>query len=239
MTYEEAAMAALANTALVQGVKSGRRNALREAPYIQDTLGFKPDTYTLKNMPIEIGPLGEGTLGVTHIAPEGKAVGMRISRYIPEIMMEMGRRYRATKEQVLNAIYNMARHTTEHEGYHVFSSPLAKGEQITEYARDIMESITTKGRYIMKKMLGDHKDADVVRDTNPYPRAWKMATLADWAPYEGFSGVDGYRGLVFDSQTHKFYKTGTRLLRSAAKAAWKKGIDRVSGFMPEYAPMAA
>src|SRR3989344_1522719 len=233
MSYEEAAM-----SALVRGVRVGRQNALREAPRIPDHLGFKPDTYTLSTMPIEVGPLPDGVLGVTHITPEGKAAGMRINSYISEIMTEMGRKYGATKNQVLNAIYKMARHTTEHEGYHVLSAHLARGEEIDESARDLMESITTRGRYKMKKALCDHEDAEFVKKTNPYPRAWRMSELADWAPYEGPSGT-GYRGYISDSEAERFSKTNWRLAKSVAKAAWRKGLDSLGGIMPQYAMQAA
>src|SRR3989344_688030 len=234
MSYEEAAM-----TALVEGVRSGRQTALREAPYIQDTLGFKPDVYTLQNMPIKIGPLPEGVLGVTHISPEGKAVGMRISDYIPKFMTELGVKYKKSTAEILSAIYRIARHTTEHEGYHVFSSPLARGEEIDDAGRDIMESITTRGRYKMKKRLGEEEDARFVKNTNPYPRAWIMSELADWAPYEGSSGRTHYKGYLADSETQKFSKTVWNLTKSVSKAAWRKGIGNIGRIMAQYAMQAA
>jgi hypothetical protein len=213
MSYEEAAMAAL-----IDGVRDGRATALREAPHIEDTLGFKPDTYTLQNMPIDIGPLPNNVLGVTGIAPEGRATEMRINGYIPRMLMRFGETYKKSKEWVLDAIRHYAKHTTEHESYHVMSAPIAKGEEVDERARDLMESVTTRGRYKMKKKLGKNEDAEFVRITNPYAGAWKISELADWVPYEGPSGT-GYRGLIADASKEPFYRPLWRLTKAAAKAA--------------------
>src|SRR3989338_3233184 len=114
MSYEEMAM-----RTLIQGVRDGRADSLAEAAYIPETLGFRPDTDTLRNMPIELGLLPTGVLGVTHITPEGKAVGMRISRYIVYLGLYLAAKYNKSADWAKQFIYTRARDVTNHEDYHV------------------------------------------------------------------------------------------------------------------------
>ena len=233
MTYEEMAM-----KALVQGVRDGRKDSLSEAPYLKDTLGFEPDTNTLRYMPIEIGPLQPGVLGVTHISPEGKAVGMRISQYIANLGLHLARKYNKSMDWAKDFIYWKARDTTNHEDYHVLSAGLAKGESITEPVRDAMETVTTRGRYKIKKKLGKHGQADIVEKTNPYPRAWHMSEVADWAPYKGPSG-EGYKGFLGDAATEPLHKPLGRLAWQSTKAGFRKLGGYLGGNDMNYALAAA
>ncbi len=239
MSYEEAAMAELIRGPLIEGVKAGRLDSLAEAPYVKDTLGINPDINTLRYVPTEVGPLPSGVSGVTHITPDGKAVGVRISSYLASLGMHIARKYRKSLDWAKNFIYELARDVTNHEDYHVLSAPLARGEEITDSARDLMESITTRGRYKVAKRLGKEKKAKFIEATNPYPRAWKMAEIADWAPYVGPSG-EGYKGFLADASKESFYKPLGRLSWQATKAAVRKGRDYIRGTsVPAYVPKMA
>jgi hypothetical protein len=221
----------------VQGVKDGRRDSINEASHIEKYLGFKPDVEALKYVPTDIGPLQQGVLGVTQITPDGKAVRMRISNYISHLGLMMKEKYNLSFERTKEFVYRLTRDVTNHEDYHVMSAHLAKGEEITPKARDLMESITTRGRYLIAKMLGNHSKAELIEKTNPYPNAWSMSKLADWAPYEGPSGT-GYKGFLGDASKEKFYKPLWRLGKSAVKAGWQKGREYISeslGPRPVYA----
>ncbi|MBS3051311.1 MAG: hypothetical protein J4400_04125 [Candidatus Aenigmarchaeota archaeon] len=230
MSYEEAAM-----KALIDGVKDGRRDSLSEAGYVRDTLGFRPDTDTLRSMPIEVGPLPPPSMGVTHITPEGKAAGMRISSYIVELGTQLAKKYSKSKDWALSFIRRYARDVTNHEDYHVMSASLARGLEITEPVRDAMESVTTRGRYKVKKRAGKHKDAEFVKTTNPYPRAWHLAEAADWAPYQGPSG-EGYAAFLGDASKEPMHKPLGRLAWQSAKAGFRKLGDYLKGSgVPSYA----
>jgi len=213
---------------LIQGIKDGRRESLEEAPYIHGILGFKPDYDTLRKMPIELGHLPQGVLGVTQIAPEGKAVGMRISQYIAPMVAYAKEKYGRTKEWAKRMTYQIGKDTTNHEDYHVLSAGLAKGEEVDDDARDVMESITTRGRYKVAKALGKHEKASWVEKTNPYPSAWRLAEIADWAPYESESGR-GYSAFLKDASKERFWKPLGRLTWAAAKAGLSKGREYISG----------
>lgn len=228
--------------ALIGGVKEGRRTSLAEAPYVSETLGFDPDINTLRNLPIEIGYLPPPALGVTKISPEGKAVSMRISPYIASIGHYLGQKYSRSRDWVLGFIRQYAKDVTGHEDYHVMSAPMLRGEELTEENRILAESVTTRGRYKVKKRLGKHKEADFVEATNPdsltYRLAWRMSELAD-SMYEGPSGR-GHRGLLADAHKEPLYKPIGRFARQAIGAGFRKIGNYLRGAgTPSYAPAAA
>src|SRR3989338_632205 len=234
MSYEEAAM-----QALVAGVREGRRTSLAEAPYVKDTLGFEPDVNTLKYMPIEIGPLQPCALGVTHITPQGKAVKMRISPYIAQVGMAIAEKYKKSKEWTLDFIRRYAKDVTNHEDYHVMSAGMLKGEEITEKGRIAAESVTTRGRYKVKRRLGKHDEAAFVEAANPkastYQLAWRLSELADEV-YEGPSGK-GHRGFLADAHREPLYKPIARFGWQAAKAGFRKIGNYLGGTaVPNYVP---
>src|SRR3989338_1772678 len=230
MSYEEEAM-----RALIGGVREGRQGSLDESRYVSGTLGFNPDTQTLKSMPIKVGPLPPPSMGVTHITPDGKAVGMQISTYIAKLGIYLAQKYNKSQDWALSFIRRYARDVTNHEDYHVMSAAIAKGEEITEPVRDAMESITTRGRYKVKKRAGKHKDAEFVKTTNPYPRAWHLAEAADWAPYQGPSG-EGYAAFLGDASKEPMHKPLGRLAWQSTKAGFRKLGDYLKGSgVPSYA----
>lgn len=233
-------MAELIRGPLLEGVRAGRNDSLSEAPYIKETLGIEPDVNTLRYVPTEIGPLPHGVLGVTHITPEGKAVGMRISSYLASLGLRVAQKYRKSFEWTKNFVYELAKDVTNHEDYHVLSASLARGEEISEPARDLMESVTTRGRYKVAKRLGKEKKAKFIEATNPYPKAWRMAEIADWVPYQSPSGEEGHKGLLADASRERFYKPIGRLAWQAAKAGFRKTGDYLGGTaVPTYVPRAA
>lgn len=219
MSYVKRAM-----DALIEGVRDGVRETIAEAPYVREVLGFKPDVETLKYMPIEVGPLPAPALGVTQISPEGRATRMRISPYIAQMGIYLAEKYNKSKEWALHFIRRYAKDVTGHEGYHVLSSPMFKGESITEKVRIAGESVTTRGRYLVKKYLGKHRDAAFVEATNPgsstYQLAWKLSELADQF-YEGPSGR-GHKGFLADAHREPLYKPIARLGQQTAKAGFRK-----------------
>ncbi len=218
---------------LYAGIQDGRKESLAEAPYIKETLGFYPSYGRLKNMPIHVGRLPDGVLGVTQITREGRAVHEQINGpYILEMAMDAARRYGKNIGKAY--AYLIGKTTTNHEDYHVMSDSLARGEEISPKARDVMESVTTRGLFKVARRLGKHRKAEIVKQMNPYPGAWLVSNVADNAPYQGPSG-SGYKGFLADAQKEKFYRPLGRLAWSAAKAGWRKAADYIGGRRPAYA----
>jgi hypothetical protein len=230
MSYEEAAMAGL-----LDGVHEGDNTSLSEAPHVKPGLGFNPSDDVLRNMQTEVGPLPEpSTLGVTYIPPNGKAVTKRINSYMAKAGAEAGRIYRKSEDWVYSKVRRLASLVTQHENMHVLSGHLARGEEIDERARNLMESITTYGLHKLKTLLGKYEDAEDIKRMNPYPVAWRLAKIADWA-YEGVRG-NGYAGFLADAEAEPFRRTMWRLTKSAARAAVSRGRE-AAGLT--YAPVAA
>ena len=118
-------------------------------------------------------------------------------------------------------------------------APLERGLEIPEPVRDAMESVTTRGRYKVKKRAGKHEDAEFVKATNPYPRAWQLAEAADWIPYKGPSG-EGYAAFLADGSREPLYKPLGRLAWQSAKAGFRKLGEYLKGSgVPQYVPQAA
>ncbi len=234
MSYEEAAM-----NALIQGVRDGRKETLEDAPYVRESLGIEPDANTMKYMPIEIGPLPAGVLGVTHITPAGRAVGMRISPYIAKVGIYLAEKYKKSKDWMRDFIQYYACDVTNHEGHHVLTAPALKGEEITDENRAIAEIYTTYHRRDIKKRRGQPQRAKFIEETNPYPVSWKIGQVADWAPYEGLSGR-GAKGFLADNFREPMYKTRARLAWQATKAGFRKLGNYLGGSgVPSYVPARA
>lgn len=218
---------------LFRGVEHGRREAIEEASTLTKVAGLKNPNYDGLKQPIYLAPLPHSVLGQTGITKEGEASYVAVNRNIPLWVERMMQVYNKSTDWAKRTVYNIAKLTTEHELAHVQSSRVAKGEEHSEKAVDVMESVTTYAKHQTAKRLGKHEKAGMIKATNPYPRAWKLGQIADWAPYQGPSG-EGYAAFIRDAQSEPFYKPFGRLAASAAKASWRK-TKELSTLQPRYA----
>ena len=218
---------------LFRGVVDGRREAIEEAPTLTKVAGLKNPNYDGMEQPIYLAPLPHPTLGVTGITKDGGTSYVAVNRNIPLWVEHAMRVYNKGAEWAKEQVYRIAKLTTEHELGHVQSSRVANGEEHSEKAVDVMESVTTYAKHKTAKRLGKHEKAGMIKATNPYPNAWRLGEIADWAPYEGPSGT-GYAAFMRDAQSEPFYKPMGRLAAAAAKGTWRKAKESFAP-QPKYA----
>jgi hypothetical protein len=199
---------------LFRGIDDGRREAIEEAPYLTKVAGLRNPNVDAMYSPIHVTALPERVLGQTGIKKDGEVAYVAVSKDIPYFVTRAMQTYNKSLEWAKATVYRIAKLTTEHELAHAQSSRVAKGEDVNGDAVSVMESITTYAKHKVAKMLGKLEKADHIEKTNPYPGAWMVGKLADWAPYSGPSGM-GYAALVMDAQKEPFYKPLWRLTKSA------------------------
>ncbi len=211
-----------AREALIKGIVDGREETLAEAPYMEKVLGVRPDTDTMGRLPIHVRSMYDPRiLGVTNIE-DGKATAVAINPSIIKLGKYLGEKYNKSKEWVLDWIYRQTKDTMDHEGKHILTARMSRGEKLDEKSRSVMESVTTYGRKKLAQYLGKHDKARHIEETNPYPLAWALGKAADMF-YEG-----GFPAYLRDSSREPFYRPMGRL----AKAAIRKGARNL---VPKFA----
>lgn len=223
---------------LFRGIRDGRAEAIAEAQHFTRIAGLKEPNYNAMRDPIRVAYLPDGVLGETGITYKGEVTDVAINGKIPSMVEKAMRVYNKSLEWAKKIVYKITKLTTEHELGHVQSSKLAKGENPGYDTTAVMESVTTYAKHKTAKRLGKREKAEMIKRTNPYPKAWRLGEVADWAPYSGPSG-EGYAAFIQDAHSEPFYKPLGRLAKSAAKAAVRKGKDFVKGNYPNYVPQAA
>jgi len=224
---------------LVDGVVDGRKIALEEAPTLTYVAGLKDPNYAAMKKPIYLAGMPHPILGQTGITENGEVEYVAVNKNIPHWVQSMMRVYNKGLDWAKNTVYKIAKLTTEHELAHAQSSRVARGEKYNGDTVALMESITTYAKHRTAKLLGKKEKAELIKATNPYPKAWWLGEIADRAPYEGPSG-EGYAALIMDAQKEPFYKPLWRLTKAATKAAVRKGKDYLRGTgVPQYAMQAA
>lgn len=219
---------------LFRGVADGHREAGNEFVRSANALGMeKPDYNSLRTLKPYVGALPDHVLGVTNVRPDGRATDVTINKYIANLGLRLYEKGKLSYEKAKNFVYKMGKMTTKHEYMHVFSAPIVRNEVITDKERDAMESLATYGLSKVLKENGKNDEADFVEKTNPYPRAWRLGKIADWADYTSEDRrYNGYAGFVRDSEDMKIYKTYWKLGKAATKKAGKS-------LMPEFKPKFA
>ncbi len=224
---------------LFRGIRDGRAEAIAEAPTLTQVAGLRHPNYDAMRKPIYLASLLKGVLGQTGIRKDGEVEYVAVNKDIPLWVERAMQMYDKGKEWAKEIVYKIAKLTTGHELVHAQSSRVAKGEDINEDGVSVMESITTYAMHKTAKILGKKEKAELIKRTNPYPKAWALGEVADWAPYNGPSG-EGYAAFIQDAHSEPFYKPLGRLAKSATKAAIRKGKDFVKGkAYPGYVPQAA
>ncbi|MBS3052889.1 MAG: hypothetical protein J4469_00140 [Candidatus Aenigmarchaeota archaeon] len=223
---------------LFRGVRDGRAEAIAEAPTLTKVAGLRDPNYAALQNDIYLTSLPQGVLGQTGIRKDGEVQYVAVNKHIPSFVERAMQMYKKSVEWAKETVYNIAKLTTEHELAHAQSSKVAKGEEIDQDGVALMESVTTYAKHKTAKRLGKDKKAEMIKRTNPYPKAWKLGEVADWAPYSGPSG-EGYAAFIQDAHSEPFYKPLGRLAKSAAKAAIRKGKEVVGKAYPSYVPQAA
>lgn len=213
---------------LFRGVEDGRREALAEAPVLTGIAGLRNPNYGALNSPIYLAPLADGVLGQTGIRKDGEVEYVAVNRKIPLWAERAMRMYSKSLDWAKVIVYRIAKLTTEHELMHAQSSRVARGEEFSGDTVAVMESLTTYAKHKAARQLGKEEKAELIKRTNPYPRAWMLGETADMAPYNGPSG-EGYAAFISDAQQEPFYKPLWRLTKAAAKAAIRRGRNYLSG----------
>ena len=210
---------------LFSGISAGRREAIDEAPTLTNVAGLKNPNYADLKKPINVYPMPGNVLGHTDINPDGKVNYVAINSKIPYIVEKAMQVYNKSLDWAKKTVYKISKLTTEHELAHVQSSNVVKGEEYNTNTVDVMESVTTYAKHKTAKALGKHEKAKLIEQTNPYPKAWLMGKIADWAPYKSITGKEGYAAFMEDVQKEPFYKPVWRLTKAATKSAVAKGKD--------------
>lgn len=216
------------NRTLFTGIEKGLETVRQEAPHIVKEAGIMDPNYAALKNPYVVVPLKGKTLGATEMDTQtGKVRGpYKFNSLIPDIFRRFAKIYQKGMDWVHGMVYRTGKDTAEHEGAHGLSSKVAKGEKFNQNTVDVMESITTFGRYKTKKNLGKEEEAEFIKQNNPYPRSWILGRLADILPYVSETGDYGYRAFIKDMHDQPFYKPIWRLAKQALSP--KKGYKKAA-----------
>ena len=200
---------------LFAGVREGITEARQEAPVLAKVAGLRDPNCRAMNEGVYLRPMPYPILGQTGITPAGEVVHVSVNNNIPLWVERMMRVYNRGSDWAKKTVYKISKRTTKHELAHALSSRVARGERHNHDTVAVMESVTTYAAHKAARRLGKHAEAEEIRATNPYPRAWRLGEVADWAPYSSPSG-EGYAAFMKDAQKEPFYKPLWRLTKAAA-----------------------